>query len=69
MNFDDVTKKAQDFLKDDKVKNALKSEKAEEVSDGILDGVANAAKKVTGGKFDEQIDSARKSADDKVGDQ
>ena len=69
MNFDDVTKKAQDFLKDDKVKNALKSEKAEEVSDGILDGVANAAKKVTGGKFDEQIDSARTSADDKVGDQ
>jgi hypothetical protein len=65
--FDDITKKAQEFLNDDKVKEALKSEKAEEISDKVLDGVADTVKKVTGGKFDEQVEGARKSADKAVG--
>ncbi|WP_166877021.1 Rv0909 family putative TA system antitoxin [Salinibacterium sp. ZJ450] len=69
MGLDDITKKAKDFLDDDKVKDALKSEKAEDVSDKILDGVADAAQKVTGGKFDEQIENAREQADKHVGDQ
>lgn len=64
---DDVTKKAQDLLNDNKVKDALKSEKAEEVSDKLLDGVAKAANKVTGGKFEEQINDAKDKADKAVG--
>ena len=66
--FDDITKKAQEFLQDDKVRNALKSEQAEAVSDTILNGVADAVKKATGGKFDDKIDGAREQADKHVGD-
>ena len=69
MDFNDITKKAKSFLEDDKVKEALKSEKAEDVSDKLLDSVAGAAQKVTGSKFDEQIEGARKAADKKLGNQ
>lgn len=65
--FDDITKKAQEFLNDPKVKDALNSEQAEGVSDKLLDGVAGAAKKVTGGKFDDKIEGARDEADKHVG--
>jgi hypothetical protein len=65
--FDDITKKAQEFLKDGKVQDALKSEQAEGVSDQILQGVADAVKKATGGKFDDKIDGARDAADKRVG--
>jgi polyhydroxyalkanoate synthesis regulator phasin len=67
--FDDITKKAQEFLNDEKVKGALNSEQAEDISDKLLDGVAGAAKKVTGGKFDGQIEDARDGADKHVGNQ
>ncbi|MBT1544389.1 Rv0909 family putative TA system antitoxin [Curtobacterium aurantiacum] len=65
--FDDITKKAQEFLKDGKVQDALQSEKAEGVSDKVLGGVADAVKKATGGKYDEKIDGARDAADKKLG--
>lgn len=67
--FDDIAKKAQEFLKDPKVENALHSDKAEGVSDKLLDAVAGAADKVTGGKFTDQIDKAKNEADKRVGDQ
>lgn len=67
MGLEDMTKKAQDFLNDSKVQEALKSEKAEGVSDKVLDGVAGVADKVTGGKFEEQISQARDAADKQVG--
>jgi hypothetical protein len=65
--FDDITKKAQEFLKDGKVQDALKSEKVEGISDSILDSVAGAADKLTGGKFHDKIESAKEEADKKVG--
>ncbi|ANF30530.1 antitoxin protein [Leifsonia xyli] len=65
--FDDITKKAQEFLNDPKVKDALSSEQAEDISDKLLDGVAGAAKKVTGGKYDDKIEGARDQADKHVG--
>ncbi len=43
--FDDITKKAQELLKDGKVQDALKSEKAEDVSDKVLGGVADAGRR------------------------
>jgi hypothetical protein len=64
---DDITNKAKDFLDSDAVKNALKSDQAEDISDKLLDGVADAAKKVTSDKFEDQIDGARNSADKAVG--
>ncbi len=50
-----------------KASEALSSDKVEQVSDQALDRVAKTAKKVTGGKFDEKIDSARDAADAKIG--
>jgi hypothetical protein len=68
MGFEDITRKAQDLLGSQKAQDALKSDKAEGISDKLLDGVANAADKVTGGKFDAQIDGARDAADKGIGD-
>ncbi|MGL4339463.1 MAG: antitoxin [Rhodoglobus sp.] len=67
MGIEDIVGKAQDFLKDNKLTDALHSEQAEGISDKILDGVAGAADKVTGGKFSDQIDGARDAADGAVG--
>lgn len=66
--FDDITKKAQDFLADDKVKEALKSEQAEDISDKLLDGAEDVVNKVTGDKFAQQVGDARDNADKAVGD-
>ncbi len=68
MGLDDITRKAQDLLGSQKGKDALKSEKAEGISDKLLDGVADAVDKATGGKFDEKIDGARDAADKRIGD-
>lgn len=62
MGLEDITKQAQGFLGDDKVKNAMQSEQAEDISDKLLDGVADVANKVTGGKFEERIGGARNAA-------
>ncbi len=67
MGLDDITGKAQEFLSDNKVKDALNSQQAEDISDKLLDGVAGLADKITGGKFAEQIDAARDAADGAVG--
>lgn len=67
VGLDDITRKAQDFLADSTVKEALDSQQAEDISDRLLDGVADAASRVSGGKFDEQIDGAKKAADGAVG--
>ena len=67
MGIDDITAKAKEFLNDGRVADALKSEQAEDISDKVLDGVADVANKVTGGKFEEQIDGAREAADKAVG--
>ena len=69
MGLENITKKAQDFLADNKVKEALNSEQAEDISGKLLGGVADLADKVTGGKFEEQIESARAFADEKIGDE
>ena len=67
MGIEDLTAKAKEFLSDSRVSDALKSEQAEGISDKVLDGVAETANKVTGGKFEEQIDAARDAADKAVG--
>lgn len=70
MGLDDLAKQAGNLFEQnkDKIDAALKSEQAEEISDKVLDSVADLANKVTGGKFAEQIDGARDAADKAIGD-
>lgn len=67
MGIDDLTAKAKEFLADNRVSEALKSEQAEDVSDKLLDSVADAANKATGGKFENKIADARDAADKAIG--
>ena len=55
---EEITDKAKAFVdaNKDKIEEAVTSDKAEEVSDKIIHGLADGLKKVTGGRFDEQID-------------
>ncbi|MCW4457543.1 antitoxin [Microbacterium sp. MPKO10] len=53
----------------DTIDDALHSEKAEDVSDQVLDKASEGADGLTGGKFTDKIDSARDAADEKIGDE
>ena len=66
---DDLSKKAQDFVAEnkDKIDEALNSEQAEDISDKILDGVTDAAKKVLPDEHDAKIDEVRDNLDGKIG--
>lgn len=50
----------------DRIDSALKSEKAEEISDRILDGASDTAKKVAP-DYADKIDQARDRADGAIG--
>jgi hypothetical protein len=67
MGLDDITKKAQEFLSDNKVTEALNSAQAEDISDKVLDGAADTVNKLTGNKFGDQVEGARAAVDDKIG--
>ncbi len=69
MGIEDLAKQAGDFAKEnaDKVSEVLKSEQAEGISDKLLDGAADLANKLTGGKFADQVESARDAADGAIG--
>lgn len=60
MAFDDLVNKA---------KQALNNDKGEELSDQAIQGVGDAADKLTGGKFADHIDQAQVAADDFIGKQ
>lgn len=68
MGLDDIVNKGKDLFEQnkDKIAEAVKSEQAEEVSDKVLDGVADFAKKVAPGAAD-KIDAIRDEADKAVG--
>lgn len=69
MGLEDLGKQASDFAKQnaDKVNDALKSEQAEGVSDKVLDGAADLANKLTGGKFADKVEGVRDTLDGKIG--
>ena len=67
MAIDDISKKAQELLNDKKVKDALKSEQSEKISDNVLGGATGMANKLTGNKFADQVEGARSGADKKIG--
>ncbi|GAA2176138.1 hypothetical protein GCM10009846_28730 [Agrococcus versicolor] len=66
---DDLAKKAQGFVEEnkDQIQEALKSEKAEEVSDTVLDAVAGKIDAVSGGRHADAIGKARDGIDAKIG--
>ncbi|WP_336650988.1 MULTISPECIES: Rv0909 family putative TA system antitoxin [unclassified Leucobacter] len=61
--------KAGEFAKQNagKIEEALQSEQAEGISDKILDGAANLANKVTGGKHSDKVTELRDNLDGKIG--
>jgi hypothetical protein len=66
---DDLTKKAQDFVEENKdaINDALNSEQAEDISDKILDGVSDAAKKVVPEEHHGKVDDVAAHIDKAVG--
>ena len=76
MAIDDLSKKASDlaakataFAKEnsEQIKEKLNSEQGEQISDTVLNSVADFANKVTGGKHADKIEEVRKNLDDKIG--
>ncbi|MCD7101527.1 antitoxin [Pseudoclavibacter sp. 13-3] len=51
----------------EQARQALQSDKAEEISDSVLDKAADLANKVTGDKFSDQVQQARDAADKAIG--
>ncbi|UNK71616.1 hypothetical protein [Microbacterium sp. H1-D42] len=68
MGIDDMVNKGKDLYEEnkDKISEALGSEQAEGISDKILDGVSDFAKKVAPGAAD-KIDEVRDNVDNSIG--
>jgi len=68
MGIDDLVGKGKDLYEEnkDRIAEAVKSEQAEDVSDKVLDGVADFAKKIAPGAAD-KIDEIRDDVDKSVG--
>jgi prolyl oligopeptidase PreP (S9A serine peptidase family) len=66
---DDLTKKAQDFVEEnkDKIQEVLNSEQAEDISDTVLDAVSDTAKKVLPDEHDDKVDGVREHLDKQIG--
>ena len=69
MGVDDIIAKGKKLLDEnrDKIEEALKSEKAEEVSDKVLDGAADAIKKVVPAEHHAKVDETRANVDKHIG--
>lgn len=67
MGLDKIVNAAKKLANDPKVQEHLKSERAEQISDSVLDKAAGAANSVTGGKHEEKITRARDAADRAIG--
>lgn len=69
MGFDDLVNKGKEAFEQnkDKIEEALRSDKAEEISDKVLDGVSGAAKKVAPEGQHGKIDEIRDNLDKKIG--
>jgi uncharacterized protein YjbJ (UPF0337 family) len=70
MGIDDLVNKGKDAFEQnkDRIAEAVRSEQAEDISDRVLDEIADFAKKVAPGAAD-QIDDIRDKADGAIGDQ
>ena len=66
---DDLTKKAQDFVEEnkDKIEEVLNSEQAEDISDKVIDAVSDTAKKVVPDEHHGKVDDVAANIDKAVG--
>ncbi|MFC4222619.1 Rv0909 family putative TA system antitoxin [Lysinibacter cavernae] len=71
MSTDDLFKKAQDFVTEnkDKIAETFKSEKAEDISDKLLDTAEGLVNKATGDKFADKVSDVKSNIDKNVGNQ
>jgi len=71
MGVDDIINKGKQLFEQnrDKIEEALKSEKAEDVSDKFLQGAADAMKKVAPEAQHAKIDEIRDNVDKNIGNQ
>ena len=69
MGLDDLVNKGKDLFEQnkDKVEGALQSEQAEGISDKVLDGVSDFAKKVLPASVDGKVDEIRDNLDGAIG--
>lgn len=69
MGLDDIVKKGKDLFEQnrDKIDEARKSEKAEEISDSVLDGASGLARKIVPDAHHDKIDGARERLDRSIG--
>lgn len=70
MGIDDLVNKGKDLYakNKDRIDEALHSEHAEKISDRVLDGASNIAKKILPDSADDKIDQTRDSIDRRIGD-
>ncbi|MFG6402752.1 MULTISPECIES: hypothetical protein [unclassified Microbacterium] len=71
MGVDDIINKGKQMFEQnrDKIEEALKSEKAEDVSDKFLQGAADAVKKVVPEGQHAKVDEVRTNVDKNIGNQ
>ena len=71
MGVDDIVNKGKQMFEQnrDKIEEALKSEKAEDVSDKLLAGAADAIKKVVPEEHHAKADETRDNVDKHIGNQ
>lgn len=69
MGIDDVVNKGKELFEGakDKLNDAVGSDKVEEISDQVLDGAADLAKKVTPDQHDATVDDIRNKVDGAIG--
>lgn len=69
MGIDDVVNKSKQFLEEnkEKIEHALRSDKAEEVSDKVIGAAAEFVKKITPDSADAKVDDVRDKVDGAVG--
>jgi len=69
MGLDDIVKQGTQFLEQnkDKIDEVIHSDKAEEVSDNVLDAAADVVKKVAPDQFDAKVDEVRDQVDGAIG--
>ena len=69
MGIEDLVNKGKELFEENKEKidGLLHSQQAEDISDKVLDGAADLAKKVTPDQFDGTVDDVRGNLDKAVG--
>ena len=69
MGLDDIVKQGTQFLEQnkDKIDEVIHSDKAEEVSDSVLDVAADVVKKVAPDQFDAKVGEVRDQVDGAIG--